>query len=134
MCFMLYAGTDHQIPRREFDQSAPNISVQDLNACEEPIRAHFRKPEVQNIGSTSSCGCDFPKALLMSGIWPDRGDADGDEEYLSNCRANCRKLFDLLKTIDDETVELYGIWAGDETEEPMIRESISLGQILDPDF
>jgi hypothetical protein len=49
---MLYAGTTKPIPRREFDEHAPNLSVNSLADEDSPVRAPFSKPEVQYIGST----------------------------------------------------------------------------------
>lgn len=34
----------------------------------------------------------------------------------------------------EEVIELYGVWTGQEAEEPLIRERISLYQIHDPAF
>ncbi len=59
MCFELYAGTVKQILRRAFDEHARALSVVSLTKEEDPIRAQFTMPEVQYIGSTSSCGVIF---------------------------------------------------------------------------
>ncbi len=134
MCFMLYAGTDKPIPRREWKRESPDISVRELVGQELDIRAHFSKPEVQFIGSTSGCGCDFPKALLISGIWPDRGDADGEEESLSSDRKNCERLVEVLRKENGGALELYCVWAGEESEPPMMREAIALSSIAEPNF
>src|ERR1700757_4811817 len=96
MCFMLHAGTSSPIPRSEWKKESPAIWVRPLVEGEERIRAHFSKPEVQYIGSTSCCGCDFPNAMFQGGDWPEIEFAQVDEE-----------------AIDEESVELYGVWAGD---------------------
>lgn len=41
-----------------------------LTEHESAIRAHFRSAEVQCIGFTAGCGCDFPHVLLQNGEWP----------------------------------------------------------------
>ena len=71
MCFVLYAGTVKPLPRSAFNPEAPAVWVTSLTEHDAAIRAHFSKPEVQYIGSTSQCGCDFPHAILQNGDWPE---------------------------------------------------------------
>jgi hypothetical protein len=141
MCFVLYAGTTRPIPRREWRKDAPDLSVEPLTERDVPIKAHFRNPEVQCVGSTAGCGCDFPHATLQNGCWPEIGYPEGFEaaypESLANSRRNRQALVDLLRTTGDKVVELYGVWDGTDTdfsEEPMAREEITIERILDPDF
>src|SRR5580693_7799696 len=106
MCFVLCAGTDHAIPRRAFNQSAPDISVQDLESSEEPVRVHFRKPAVQNIGSTSNCGCDFPHAIFQGGGWPEADYfAESEKENASSHRFNMDSLVALLRATQEDSAE-----------------------------
>lgn len=69
MCFMLYAGTTKAPPRVKWDKKAPDLSVKSLDEKDLSVRVHFTHPEVQNIGSTSCCGCDFPHVILTKGEW-----------------------------------------------------------------
>jgi hypothetical protein len=39
-----------------------------------------------------------------------------------------------LKTIDEESVELYGVWAGDYRVKPHGRETTSIERVLEADF
>ena len=129
---MLYAGTSHPIPRRSWDIDSPDISVRALTEDEAQITKHFSLPEVQNIGSTSCCGCDFPWVMLQNGSWPT--DEDYDEELTANELINRTGLVGLLRTIQNDSIELYGVWAGDYSEDPRSREKIPLKRILDSDF
>src|SRR5262249_20071962 len=70
MCFALYAGTSEPIPLKDWSDEAPDLSVKPLTERESAISAHFSKPHVQYIGSTSQCGCDFPHAMYQNGGWP----------------------------------------------------------------
>jgi hypothetical protein len=58
------------MPLNEWRNHAPDLPVKALTEHETPITAHFSKPEVQNIGSTSDCGCDFPHVMFQNGDWP----------------------------------------------------------------
>ena len=128
---MLYAGSDRKIPRKQWTKDAPDISVADLEGEEEAVRGHFSKPEVQTIGSTSGCGCDFPNALLQSDGWQHY---DLDPEDLETEAYNRKALVDLLRATGERDLELYAVWWGNFEEDPEAREDISLGRILDPDF
>jgi hypothetical protein len=90
-------------------------------------------PRVQRIGSTAGCGCDFPHLLLQKGEWllcDFRDDACRDQTHRSNQEA----LATLLRATGEGTVELYGVWVGNEGKTPEAREAISLQTILDPEF
>ena len=132
MCFTLYAGTAHPIPRSEFDWNAPNVAVRALAAPDAPVKKHFSQPEVQYIGSTSCCGCDFPHAILHNGEWLAPMEEEADR--LSTHRRNMEALVALLHASGECDVELYGIWSGDIVTAPRAVESISIEQLLDADF
>ncbi len=101
------------------------------------MAAHFSKPNVQYIGSTSECGCDFPKVLYHNGEWPwyvsETPDAD-DLAQEAIEKHNRESLFALLRQTGESTVELYGVWEGEFTKPPAIREEISLDAILNRQF
>ncbi|MGA3046373.1 MAG: hypothetical protein ABSD67_07095 [Terracidiphilus sp.] len=134
MCFLLYAGTGKAIARSRWQREAPGIYVQSLIEYDVAIQAHFSRPEVQQIGSTSGCGCDFPHVMYQNGGWPSSPDAETDEEQLASDRFNRASLVALLQTTGEAIVELYGVWAGDFTEEPRVRQEISLASIRREDF
>jgi hypothetical protein len=109
------------------------VSVKSLTERESPIATHFSKPQVQNIGSTSDCGCDFPHVMFQNGEWPW---FDGDEpepEREASDRYNRERLVALLPETREPAVELYGVREGDFdfTTPPAIREEISGDTILE---
>jgi hypothetical protein len=138
MCFVLYAGTTKPIMRREWQKDAPELSVEKLSDREAPIKTHFKSPEVQYIGSSSMCGCDFPHVTLHNGDWPMLDPAlrglrrTPDRTATEN--TNREALFKLLKETREQSVELYGIWDGNFMEGPKAFEIVLLEKILDPDF
>ena len=136
MCFVLYAGTSKPIPRKEWRNDAPDLSVKALTERESPIAAHFSKPEVQYIGSTSDCGCDFSHVMFQNGDWPWFDDGEHDPELEASDRYNREALVKLLRATDEQTVELYGVWDGDFdfATPPAVREEIASTTILDPAF
>jgi hypothetical protein len=131
MCFLLFAGTTKPLPRKKWEQDAPDIAVESLTEHDAPVRAQFTQPEVQCIGSTSGCGCDFPNVALQNGGWPIFEDT---REDVARDRYNQQALVNLLRSTGDKIVELYGIWDGDFAKPPQAREEISLTKLLEPDF
>ena len=129
---MLYVGTNSPIPRQEWKKDAPDISVESLTDHDSAIKAHFRSTQVQRIGSTAGCGCDFPHVLLQGGEWPSF-DFD-DAERVAIFGQNRRALASLLQNTGETKLEIYGLWWGNFREEPLSREDIPLLRILEPDF
>jgi len=138
MCFVLYAGTLKLIPRKEWRNDAPDLSVKGLTERESPITTHFTKPEVQYIGSTSDCGCDFPHVMLQNGDWPWFEDEDDELDRRRNAteQHNREGLVALLRQTGEPVVELYGVWDGDFDfrTPPAAREQIHVEAILDATF
>src|ERR1700677_3427939 len=143
MCFVLYVGTRKALPRIPFDKDAPDLSVESLTQFDAAIKQHFTEPEVQYIGSTSGCGCDFPHVTLQGGQWPTFGEDEGyekdelDVERDACHRRNQESLLCMLKKAGDKTVELYGVWDGGNenfAKPPQAQEDIAAQRLLDSDF
>ena len=134
MCFMLFAGTDKALPLREWSKAAPDIWVRSLVADEAQIKIHFQKPVVQYVGSTASCGCDFPHWILFNGEVPTDGfDGREQDQKEDNCE-NARRLAKLLHESGEPTLELYGVWDGNWSKPPIAVKEITLEDIISPTF
>ena len=133
MCFVLYAGTTKPLPRRTWQKEAPDLSVASLTERDAAIESHFRSLEVQYVGSTSGCGCDFPSVNLHKGEWPIFA-VESDPERDASDRYNRKALVALLQGSGEKTVVLYGVWDGDFAKTPRALEEISLQRILDSNF
>jgi hypothetical protein len=133
MCFVFYAGTNKPLQRRTWQKEAPDLCVASLTERDASIKGHFSKPEVQYVGSTAGCGCDFPNVNLHKGEWP-FCELESDPKRDASDRYNRKALAALLQESGDVTVEHYGVWDGDFAETPRASEEISLQRILDSDF
>ena len=135
MCFTLYAGTTNLLPLRAWDKDARGLSVNAVGERDANIVKHFNGREVQYIGSTSGCGCDFPHVTLTRGEWVGYLDVVVDDpEWEASERVNREALVALWRESGEKTVDLYGIWDG-EFEKPVnVREEIPIARILESDF
>lgn len=134
MCFMLYAGTDRPLARRVWDKDEPaKLGVSPLDEKEEPVRRHFGKAEVQNVGSTVGCGCDFPSIMENNGEWP-WWDGCLEPDQVESEQFNRELLAKLLRASGEKRVELYGIWWGDFVDAPLRFEEVSLRDLLEASF
>ena len=133
MCFQLYVATTKPLPEREWMRDSPHLSVQPLTADESAVKAYFTNPEVQFVGSTSGCGCDFPHILFQNGDWVFYED-QADLQQAASDRLNREGLVNVVRSSGDSMVELYGVWSGDVDETPRAYEHIFLETILNPQF
>jgi hypothetical protein len=135
MCFVLFIGTSKPLPRNKFDPKSTEVAVKSVSTQDKAIKTHFTLPEVQYVGSTSGCGCDFPFASFQNGGWPEidfynqRKHEEKDEASLEReetARQNRDALIRLLRSSGEKLIELYGIWNGDCAATPQAQEDISL--------
>ncbi len=130
MCFSLFAGTSRPLPRSEWIKDGPLVKVRDLDESDVWTRAFFTKPEIQYIGSDTGCSCGFPTVMQDGyGNWPYYLDPVSDADVIASDKMVCEELYQLLSSVDENDIELYGIWAGNEGKEPLIREEIALDDI-----
>jgi hypothetical protein len=72
--------------------------------------------------------------MLQNGEWPWFDDGEHGPEQEARDRYNRDGLVDLLRASGEQTIELYGVWDGDFTIAPALREEIALVALLDPSF
>lgn len=130
MCFFLFAGTEVPLPRSEWDVHDPHVHACDLRESDSWTRSIFTKNQVQYIGSTSGCGCAFPSVMRSrDGDWPYWLDPIEEADVIASDQKECGELCQFLAQLDEDEIELYGIWAGNERNAPLIREEIMLDEI-----
>jgi hypothetical protein len=61
--------------------------------------------------------------------WPYWLDPVEDAEEIAGDQRECEELCQLLSQLDEDEIEHYGFWAGDEEKEPLIREEIMVDDI-----
>jgi hypothetical protein len=133
MCFVLYAGTDGPLPLKEWRKEAPCVYAERLGEQNSTVIGHFSKPFVQYVGSTSGCGCDFSFWMADQGE-PDPTFENRDADQIAINRKNSEELADLLRASGETSVELYGVWSGNEFIAPQHHKEIALNRIVESPF
>src|SRR5277367_5064255 len=105
MCFQLYAATQHALPRRKWEMGSTELPVEPLSEREAPIRSHFSYLEVQHIGSTTGCGCDFPHVMFQNGSWYYPEDYEPDADEAESDRVNREGLVCILRESGEPMIE-----------------------------
>lgn len=67
--------------------------------------------------------------MHQNGDWPYWLDPVRDADEIASSQRECEELCQLLSKLVEDEIELYGVWAGNEGHEPLIREEISLEDI-----
>ena len=133
MCFVLYAGTEKLLPLKEWNEESPSVYVERLDDQNSIVTGHFSKPFVQYVGSSSGCGCNFPFWTDDQGE-PNPTFEDRNAEQIAIERTNSGELAELLRHSGETSVELYGVWSGNELIAPKGRQDIPLDTITGPTF
>ncbi len=129
MCMIYFVGTDKDIPLIEFDLANPAFNVAELSEKQQIIREQFSKPYVHYVGSSHGCGCGF---RAQPSCWFD----SNSEDFIASVEDH-NALADYLEQLvesDEEEIELYGCWSGDEGETIESREKCAIADIRRDDF
>ncbi len=127
MCYMLYLGSDCELPLIPWREEERRVHVSREEQCLEALRRWFQKRLVYYVGADTGCGCGFP--------WSTQGGGD-DPEQRAAAACNIAHLHVYLAACleIDCPLELYGCWTGDEEQEPEEKREVPLSALLEPDF
>jgi hypothetical protein len=133
MCMMLYVAADRPLPSIEWRKEAPEFYITSLPPAYEAVRRQFTKSFLYFAGAHTGCGCGF-----QYGLHPVEGEgqwADNLREEEAAGRNSVRRLSEYLsQVVASGEVELYSCWAGQETDQPEERASITPADIGGPVF
>lgn len=132
MCMVLYLGSEETLPIIPYKQEKPAFNTKELDEQEKPVLKHFSSPYVFYIGSNEGCSCSFRHALYDKGEWSYVVWEEGEEAVAS--KADHQALVDYLKASKLEKFEIYACWDGDYALPAEFKETISVEDLLDPDF
>jgi hypothetical protein len=123
MCLAVYTATDIPLKSIKWDEKKPAFYFEEISEAAIEVRRQFRYQHVYYTGSHEGCGCGFSK--------------DGrDPDELQECQKNYDALGKLLShhISNGAEVEIFTCWEGDQTVTPEITDTISINQLLQPQF
>lgn len=127
MCLVLYLGSDKSRALVAWDENAPRFHVKDDDDDAKKASIHFGKRLTYYIGSDDGCGCGF------------RQESDymiDDNDQIASKADNQKRLHDYITDclVDEETVELYSCWSGDEELPQEHERTIDVAELIDNEF
>jgi hypothetical protein len=127
MCFVLYMASEKPIRPIRWVESEPRFYVSPNDLDSRNAAWHFTKPHIAFVGSDNGCGCGFRK---------EHHEMIDDPDQLASILDNQKRLHDYLSEclVDEESVELYGCWAGDETLPKEHDRTVPLAVLLSAEF
>jgi hypothetical protein len=124
MCHVLYMASGKERPLVSCDDSRRGFHVRHGAEVALP---HLTKPHLHYLGSDQGCGCGFQHLPL---------DMMEDEEQRATVKTNQEGLARYLSSClaDEESIELFTCWNGDESHPLEHRRDIHVSDLLKDDF
>ncbi len=138
MCFVLYVASKSKPVLIPWDDKAPSFNSEEISQTQKhALEKRFRNPSITYVGTDYGCGCNFRYIPLEA-----TGQPLADEFYSRAVEAqektqpNHQNLQNYLRTqfSDEDFIELYGCWDGDEDLPEEFALEIPLEQVGDPGF
>lgn len=113
---MLYIATAVALPV----SSTPEIHVDVVDLHRVAVRRWFSRPEIRFVGAHTGCSCGFPSVVADEPIEYYDGFFDETDHDRAKDLASVRALFALIDDALSQSglIELFAVWAGDESEPP----------------
>jgi len=123
---VVYIASSSPLPLIPWREDHPAFNVTNLSEFERPVCHHFRLPNVRQAGSHTSCGCGFNEGRQHPECYDDPA---------SEQRDSLKSSSSLVRYIREHKVEqIYSCWSGDEGETKEFERSVTLNQLLAPEF
>lgn len=110
----------------------PAFNTRELDEREKSVLQHFSMPDVIYIGSNEGCGCSFRHALYDKGEWTYIAWEEGEQAVAS--QVDHQALGNYLKASNMQKFQIYGCWDGDQALPSEYEETISLNDLMQPNF
>lgn len=138
MCYMLYAGADHELPLTDpaewdgvdvaiegWEVRSPPLMVMALSEECKDVKRLFQEAFVVDVGGYGGCGCGFTGDDELS------PPSDMNSHEKAACESR-RALAEYLRI--NRALTLYFCWTGDESLPPEGEAEVTLSQLADPSF
>jgi len=138
MCLALYIGSTRTLPvipcpdyprsvflSTAWPEMAQRFSTSELAEEQQVVRKHFSLPNVIFAGSYEGCSCGFNYGRQ----YPDNQD---DKDHLRAARESVVALVEYVR--DNEVMELYACWFGDESLPHVTERAVSIEELSSATF
>lgn len=134
MCIMVYLASDRPLPLIAWDKEHPAFWTESLENKQgedkaQTVRTRFSKPFLYRLGSNQGCGCGFPYSQRTYEGNYDPAELEAAQKSRDGLAAY---VVEALK--DQDSLEIWICWAGDEVCETEDRQTICPEDFLDPDL
>jgi len=124
MCLAVYVSTKNPLPITERVNDKIGFHIRETLNYQKEVYQHFSKTFVYYLGSAEGCGCGF----LIDGVYPEM------PEYQA-VRSSYSLLSEFLQQeLEDQDLEIYALWGGEENKKPEIYKKIKLSDLANEDF
>jgi hypothetical protein len=124
---MLYLASENSLPVEKFEDCNPTFYVEKFKTLFNAMNITFNKKHIYYVGSDEGCSCGFKLEV----------DCKHQEDLVNEQKkSNQIALHNYLKKCleFEETVELYGIYNGDEGQRVVSEREVSVNELLKDDF
>jgi hypothetical protein len=121
MCLSIHIASDLPLPVSTWNSDARAFYLEAV-PVDAPVRARFSLPNVYFAGSHLGCGCGFIRY-------------ENDDER-DKTQANYTALAGVIRDVlsPASSVEIFTCWEGDHGREPEFLESVSVSELILPEF
>lgn len=130
MCFFLYLASDNKLETEVWKEENPKVGISSKSDISFGGEEKFKKENIYFVSSTEGCGCGFRQKFDVE--YPDYIEITQKLEK----DKNQQQLFELIKKllINEDSIELYGCWAGSEDSEIEFQRVIKLNELVEETF
>jgi hypothetical protein len=120
MCLSVHIASDLPLPVSTWNPDARAFYLEAV-PVDALVRDRFSLPNVYFFGSHLGCGCGFQKY---------------EDDERDKTQANYTALADVIRDVlsQSSSVEIFTCWEGDHGREPEFLESVSVSDLLLPEF
>jgi hypothetical protein len=121
MCLSVHIASNAPLPVSTWDRDARAFYLEAV-PVDAPVRDRFSLPNVYFVGSHLGCGCGFTRY-------------ENDDER-DKTQANYAALAGVIRDVLSSTssIEIFTSWEGDHANEPELLESVSVSELILPEF
>jgi hypothetical protein len=124
---MLYLASENELPKAKTEIENSDIYIEKHKTLFNAMNISFNKRNIYYVGSDEGCSCGFMLEVDCK---------HQENSILQQKKRNQYRLFEYLNDcLETETsLELYGVYNGDEGQKVVSERNIKIKDLIDKDF